>query len=123
MDENPYLPPQVASCNAPPVAFYWSGILSVAIGVVGSAVLVFAFSHFQVDRTNRRPLVTFVGLAARWVWHLIASGLALSVFSFVLGYRSCKKLNVHSVPGAIGVVIALANVSLTLGCLGAAYED
>jgi hypothetical protein len=123
MDPNPYLSPQGIRRDGRAVPLPWAGLGSVAIALLASAVFVFALRHFQVDRTNRRPVITLVGPAANWVRQLLICGFALSVVGGVLGYKSCEKLSLRAVPGAIGFLIAFFSLVLAGGFLLSAYED
>src|SRR4051794_28618735 len=84
MEENPYEPAKSALSRGPGLGRL--GAMSIAsIGLNGliSALLVYAAFHVDVDRTNRRPVVTWTGPAAAWAPHLgnVVGGLVMTAFA------------------------------------------
>src|SRR4051812_37379653 len=87
MEENPYKPPRSPLSRGPapgPVGVMC--LTSIALSGLTSALLIYAGFHVDVDRTNRRPVVTWTGPAAAWGPHLdvIVFGLALTGFALAL---------------------------------------
>ena len=86
------------------------GVASITLALAGSALLVFAATHVRSDRTNRRPVVTYVGPAADWVTHLAVAGWLFSLFALIaLGLSIERKGRLDALSWA-GVCLAVLNV-------------
>jgi hypothetical protein len=123
MKENPYEPPRSDPMPSP----FWTppgpGSASIAAAAFATVLLVFAASHARVDRTHRRPVVSWTGPAAAWVDHLAVVAWLLSLVAGFLACRAMGERGRQSLYGVLGLALVVANV---LGsCLfgGFLYED
>jgi hypothetical protein len=69
--------------------------ISLSFAILCSALLIFCATHFRVDRTHRRPIVTYEGIAAEYVDFLINIGIFSSFIvlisgGFCLAYFKCR---------------------------------
>jgi hypothetical protein len=85
-------------------------VASVALALAGSALLVFAATHVRSDRTNRRPVVTYVGPAADWVIHLAIVGWLFSLFALIAALLSIKRKDRLDALSSIGMFLTILNV-------------
>jgi hypothetical protein len=86
------------------------GVASVALALAGSALLVFAATHVRSDRTNRRPVVTYVGPAADWVIHLAIAGWLFSLFALIAAGLSIERKGRLDALTSVGMFLAILNV-------------
>ncbi|MCA9014296.1 MAG: hypothetical protein KDA77_03090 [Planctomycetaceae bacterium] len=102
----------------------WPAVLTLLVCLTSIAVFLFAISHLRVDRSHRRPIVSWVGPAAdqiEWVFALAGSLVYLTIYlaGFADGYFRSRWnwLNTFAC-GLLGLFFAFAFI---LSC--AALED
>lgn len=112
-----YIPlkPQQAPPRAKPQKADFSkrwaaGAASVTIALAGSALLVFAATHVRSDRTNRRPVVSYVGPAADWVVQLAIAGWLFSLFALIAALLSIERKGRLDLLSSVGIFLTILNV-------------
>lgn len=117
-------PPREPVPQLEPITDSRPAIVTSAMAVCATAILVFVASHVRVDRTNRRPVVTWEGPIADYVEHAMVLGWLLSAAAIALGaytlYRFRSKLNVLA---GVGMVLGYCNFFGTFIFWAAVYED
>jgi hypothetical protein len=118
LPEKPSLPPPAPIADSRPAIV----ALSTALGA--TALLVFVASHVRVDRTNRRPVVTWEGPIAGYARHVAVLGWVLSAIAIVLGAYTPRRFRSKLNPLAV-VGMALGFLNYFGSCLFnvAVYED
>lgn len=67
MEENPYEPPRSASSRVLTLGFLGAiYVASIALSTLTWVLLIYAAFHVEIDRTNLRPVATWVGPVAAW---------------------------------------------------------
>lgn len=121
----PWKAPEKQSLPPPePIADSRPAIISAVMAFSATAILIFVASHVRADRTNRRPVVTWVGPIADYVqqaavlgWLLSAAAVALGAFALV---RFRSRL---SFLAAVGMGLGLLNYFGSCLFYGLVYED
>ena len=120
---NPYEPPQ--SEDGRPVRFWppGPGAASIALALASVGLFVFMGSHLHADRTNRIPVVTYVGPAANWITTLAVTGHGLSLAAILCGGQAIDRGKVGRPLGTLGIFTSI--VAVLGNCLFylAAYND
>jgi len=121
----PWTTPKRAPVSPPePIDDSRPALITSALSCTATAMLVLVAWHVRVDRTNRRPIVTWEGPLAECVQYAAIGGWVLSAAAIILGaYTLCRfrsKLN----PLA-AVAMAIASLNFFGSCLfsAAIYED
>lgn len=60
----------------------WPAILTALSGLLASAVLLYALTHFQNDRSHRQPVIFWQGPAEEFIEWLLVTGWTLSYITF-----------------------------------------
>jgi hypothetical protein len=105
-----YAPPLTKPQNGDFRTKWNFGVASVAVALAGSALLFFAATHVRADRTNRRPVVTYVGPAADWVFHLAIMGWFFSLCAVMAAVTSIQRKNRLDALSLVGMFLATLNV-------------
>lgn len=107
-----------------PIADSRPAIITLAMAFSATAILVFAASHVRADRTNRRPVVTWVGPIADYVQHAAVFGWLLSATAIGLGaYALCRFRSNLNFLAAIGMGLGFLNYFGSCLFYGIVYED
>jgi hypothetical protein len=113
----PFQPPEPILDSRP-------AIVTSAMALIATTILIFAASHVRADRTNRRPIVTWEGPIADYVQHAAILGWLLSAAAVGLGaytlYRFRSKLNFLA---SIGMCVGFMNYFGSCLFWAAVYED
>lgn len=98
--------------------------ITLAVALVGSALLLIGFFHIRSDRTHRRPVITWEGPLADYVGVMFGTGWVLSGIALLLGLWAmshfCSRYNALAVIGGL-----LGSANLIFSCLISIglYED
>jgi cell division protein FtsW (lipid II flippase) len=97
---------------------------SAILGFAATALLIFAASHARADRSHRRPVVTWEGIAAPFVEHLAYLGWGLSVIAMIVAIYALHQFSSRWNAFAL-VAFVLACLNLFGSCLFCAllHED
>jgi hypothetical protein len=107
-----------------PIADSRPAVVTSVMALCATAILVFAASHVRADRTNRRPVVTWVGPIADYVQHVAVLGWALSAIAIGLGaFTLCRFRSRLNFLAAIGMGLGLLNYFGSCLFYGIVYED
>jgi uncharacterized protein with PQ loop repeat len=99
-------------------------LIAMCLWLMGALILVFSACNLHVDRTNRRPIVTWVGPLAEHMTPIFLLGLVLSASSFVCAVIAKERYR-GRFENAIWFVALLAVMNLAMSLIGwaIAFED
>ncbi len=107
-----------------PVRSDFPALLAMCLWLMGALILVFSAWNLNVDKTHRRPVVTWVGPLAEFMTPIFVMGLVLSVSSLVCA-SIAKEQYRGRFDNTIWFVALLAYMNLGMSFLGwaIAFED
>ena len=117
-------PPRQPLTPPEPIADSRPAVVASVVALCATAILMFAASHVRTDRTNRRPVVTWVGPIADYVQHAAVLGWLLSAIAIGLGaFTLCRFRSRLNFLAAIGMGLGLLNYFGSCLFYGLVYED
>mgnify|MGYP006969364176 CR=1 FL=1 len=125
-------PPQMPKPNiieeSPRRQKWGTSLVAPVFALVGTGLLLYVATRVQVDRSHRRPVVTWSELSVDQVNWLSVTAWAISVGAFVLVALELKRgeqhLNARQRSACVaGMAIAIANLLGSCFFYGIVYED
>lgn len=118
-------PPKADRPVPEPVDDSRPALASAVIAVCSTVILLFTASHVRVNRTNRRPVVTWEGPAADYVQELAFVGWALSLVALIGAIYSAHRYRSRWNNLAFVVASGLPGANFFGSCIfgAAVYED